>query len=355
MLPRIDPYHSYNSQVYPPHPALPMALLTVQKVVKRTQYQDWHSHSLRRLNQFHWLEDERSASLNARISYINGLVRKVQDLQFPTQQPLTLISLGSGGLLMERYIDDQLKAAGYHQLRWRCIDLSYARSQDNLENQHYQERLAAFQASTLSALEDYPTEQAYLHSGPEHSIRSVLDRAAGPVILLSIHPPGPLCALNELMPADWQTANTLYLMCSQPDKLADAPSTRSGSGFASRPEDGCTMLFCRLTGPDDFRLSSSAGEAGDTLLKYSQPFFDAFRAQVACGQTRINMQTLSEIMARLKQQLEADGRQGVKSVLASDYHAGLANLCHFFRDSPLPVLKASLQHNVTHFTLPSDF
>jgi hypothetical protein len=117
-----------------------------------------------------------------RIQFVNSIVAKIDSEQPVRSWPVTLISLGAGGVLTEFLIDQQLRKAGYTDLRWRLIEAD-RRTEFADAYLDFAERLATATGRPAD-LKHYFSEQQYLNCPS-----ATADQAAGLRVLLEIDPP----------------------------------------------------------------------------------------------------------------------------------------------------------------------
>lgn len=175
--------------------ALPPATARLVRSHVEAQTELRHTASVceRYQGELSWIEHAELSALGARVEFINRLCDHVIDAGVARDQPLTLVSLGSGGLLTEALIHDQLQAAGYTDIRWRTIDLSYRDDGGRAARRAFMERVNGKVAA-------FTTEQAYLNKVVEGERLALADRAAGTTIVLCINPPAWPDMLGALEP-----------------------------------------------------------------------------------------------------------------------------------------------------------
>lgn len=85
-----------------------------------------------------------------------------------------MISLGSGGLLTEYFINKSLKNSGYKDLNWRIIDPDY-------QNNGYEQCRKEFKDRVNGKVMAFTTEQTYLNKSLGHSGLADNDKIAEPL------------------------------------------------------------------------------------------------------------------------------------------------------------------------------
>ncbi|WP_369790823.1 hypothetical protein [Rouxiella sp. WC2420] len=192
--------------------------LKIRSLLRDTYLDTGQEVNIRRKGELSWIENQNVASLTGRIEFINQLISYVIENIPQRNTPLTLVSMGSGGLLTEKFINQQLKKAGYSDIHWRMIDVDY---QQNGYRQSRNEFRDKVEKNVLS----FTSEQAYLNQNSGPTPLAVDDKFRGASIVLSIDPPSPLegqeaaaselsdCMLIRGRPVnDIKQANGIYLM-----------------------------------------------------------------------------------------------------------------------------------------------
>ncbi|QWA11361.1 hypothetical protein GTU79_00515 [Sodalis ligni] len=158
------------------------APLTAHQVQNETFLDGDDQHALRVRNGLYWFESKEIASLNGRITFINNVTDEIFHITPSKDTSITLISLGSGGLLTEAYIHQRLQQANYKNIAWRIIDVLYG-------DKDFQQFLKRFKAEAGENCRAFTTEQAYFKKIVGHGSLVEDDKARGEIIILSINPP----------------------------------------------------------------------------------------------------------------------------------------------------------------------
>ncbi|QWA13665.1 hypothetical protein GTU79_14495 [Sodalis ligni] len=212
-----------NFAVYDPQQNVNMVPLTIKEILKMTSLRRGDTLNHRYMKHFSWVENEHS-SLNGRIEYINKTIAYIMKSIPLRESPVTLVSLGSGGLLTEWFIHQQLHKAGYRQLDWRVIDLDY-------QNGGYELCRKDFKVEAGNDnVKAFTTEQTYLSKSIGHGLLADIDKNQGPVVVLNISPPraiadsssaavyDPDCMLIRGRPVEKaEKANGIYLLMASPE------------------------------------------------------------------------------------------------------------------------------------------
>lgn len=175
-----------------------------------------------------WCEHEDVSSLHSRVSYINTLMNHIRQTMPNRDQPLTLISLGAGGLLMESFIHAQLQGNGYQDISWRVIDIEYGPDGTQRCLSH-RDSLEAFATLAAEKLAVYCSDQRYFNTFMGGN-GATNDRGRGATVLLGIDPPtsssqalGMVCFDPQSMSVkgrpveDVTDANYFYLIACDPE------------------------------------------------------------------------------------------------------------------------------------------
>ena len=135
-----------------------------------------------------WGGNADNASVRGRATFLNKLEHFIAHAVPDKSAPLTMISHGSFGLLMEDIAHKALLRRGFSNIRWRCIDPLYDASiaSAKLGFALTQRASEAF-ARTKTDVKFFATESEYLHDGGTPSIAE-RDRSAGTTMLMAIAP-----------------------------------------------------------------------------------------------------------------------------------------------------------------------
>ncbi len=156
----------------------------IDSLIKKTHTVCFHKEKKRCLYNMSWIENADVARLETKICFINQLIAKIAAMPLVKQHPLTLISLGSAGLLTEYFLHQGLTAAGFSNLHWRFIDIIYAEEEEL-------EAIEAFQHWTGTRVETFSSERDYFDRMDGNRHIAWEDRSAGGMILLCVNPPTP--------------------------------------------------------------------------------------------------------------------------------------------------------------------
>lgn len=166
------------------NPARPIAVLTPTQVIQETYASDYDEPGvvIRANRPFIWVENDSYASLEKRCEFITELAKRVDEMNLPRDQPLTVVSLDSKGLLSEWYVHEQFQKMGFTNLHWRIIDLEYADT-----NTH--STIQAFSDRANADVCHYINEQTYINRSPGQTSQALNDRSLGATIVLSLDAP----------------------------------------------------------------------------------------------------------------------------------------------------------------------
>ncbi|XBS69684.1 hypothetical protein ABK905_25835 [Acerihabitans sp. KWT182] len=335
----------------PRQDTLPAALpapLTARHVEEETDLNADDQHALRGRNGLFWFESKEIASLDARITFINNVTDRIFHTIPAKDTPITLISLGAGGLLTEAYIHQRLQQANYTNIAWRIIDVLYS-------DKFYNKFLKQFKDEVGGHCRAFTTEQAYFKKAIGSGSLVEDDKVRGEIIVLAINPPttfkdsvvkpGKSAETLEFfgMPqSDYNKANAIFLLLGRDKSLLDRSVKGLSEGKTLIWENG---LKCCIDNNGKHTLIYASSDKGSKLfaavskhLSYSDNM----------DSTTGLKNTLEHIDKRLDEFLmivESDGIIGRK-YLTSDYDASLLNLKDGFAGRSHPALFASFDKNV---------
>src|SRR5476651_2441202 len=204
-------------------------LLTMRELSKKTHVCQLGQITLRKKNHLFWTENQSSATLPMRIEFINKLLDHIKQMDYPRTSPLTFISLGSAGLLMEWFIHERLVAAGYEKINWRLIDLGYK------NNPIIDGLLGDFSRKVSADSQIFTSDRDYFSRLAASDSLSIDDRAMGACIVLAVCPPtqlpGPALSTSETICPEVclrirgktveniAQANSIYAMIAKPEEI----------------------------------------------------------------------------------------------------------------------------------------
>jgi len=174
-----------SSAYIPHHHDLQASPLTTDYVMRDSNLRDTDSGcDARLIGNLSWIENEQVASLNSRIDFINKMTSHILEKIPLRDTPITLISLGSGGLLTEYFIHQQLENSGYQDINWRIIDSDY-------QNGGYENTRKEFREKVNGNVRAFTAEQAYLNKPLAEGDKKLAgnDRNRGAAVILAINPP----------------------------------------------------------------------------------------------------------------------------------------------------------------------
>lgn len=222
MIPSIATSSTGTSVNISPHDSQ-ASPLTTDRVIKESYLKQDTLYNFRCMGHLSWIENEHIASLNGRIDFINKVASTIVETIPLRDTPITFISLGSGGLLTEYFINESLKNSGYKDLNWRIIDPDY-------QNNGYKQCRKEFKERINDNVMAFTTEQTYLNKPLGYGGLAENDKSRGATVVLSINPPtaladssatvsyDPDCMLLGGMPVeDVRKANAIYLLVTQTD------------------------------------------------------------------------------------------------------------------------------------------
>jgi hypothetical protein len=140
--------------------------------------------------------DCNKATLPEKLELINEIAWFINNM--PSHQPITIVSLGSGLLLVEDLLFKQLSAAHQSQVRFRIIDPDYMQGRPHYKD--HSEAINDFGSSRNT--EPFITSTDYLSRVVDGKRLADSDREQGPVFILSVNPPSELGELDPQMVSD---------------------------------------------------------------------------------------------------------------------------------------------------------
>jgi hypothetical protein len=182
---------SASSARQPPDPNRPPSPLTGRKLLAMPGFsftENRHAgkadSQLRqvKINDLNFIHCTAATQKN-KVELINVVAARINAL--PTDRPITIISLGSGGLLVEDLIFKQLSLAHQKQVRFRVIDPDYLKGRP--QYQEYNAAIKSFKADKEAV--KYVTSTTYLAAQLNGKRLAGSDQQEGPVIILAVNPP----------------------------------------------------------------------------------------------------------------------------------------------------------------------
>lgn len=324
--------------------------LTTDRVIKESYLKQDMLYNFRFMGNLSWIENEHIASLNGRIDFINKVTSTIVETIPLKDTPITFISLGSGGLLTEYFINESLKNSGYKDLNWRIIDPDY-------QNNGYKQCRKEFKERVNDNVMAFTTEQTYLNKSLGHSGLAENDKNRGATVVLSINPPtalagssatvsyDPDCMLLGGMPVeDVRKANAIYLLVTQTDHkemLNQVPHALSEGGkfFAL----DCA-LKCSINKQGNYEVSFSPSEKGRFIHNGTKPYLDSLRKISDLAQKKNELSDVDKVFDKYIEKLNNSGQSGIK-FFVSDYDTSIIKLHDYFIDSNNKTLFASFDKN----------
>ncbi|HHX8750048.1 TPA: hypothetical protein ACVPFL_002215 [Morganella morganii] len=328
------------------------APLTPERVTRNSCLTQKDQCSSRSMGHLSWVEYEHVASLHDRIDFINKVTSYIADTIPLQDTPITLISLGSGGLLTESFIDEQLKNSGYKDLNWRVIDPNY-------QNNGYAQCRKEFKQRVNNNIRAFTTEQAYLNKSLGHYGLAENDKNHGATVILSIFPPTALAeisydpdcmVLKGRSVEDVSKANGIYLFVVPPDykeMLDKVPHVLS-------EEDQLIVLDCALkcsiNKQGNYEINVSPSENGRFINNGTKPYLDSLSKMSNLTQKKIELSHVDKAFDKYIEELNNSDRIGMK-FFVSDYDISIVKLHDYFIDSNNKTLFASFDKNETSFKM----
>ncbi|WP_440864168.1 hypothetical protein [Symbiopectobacterium purcellii] len=333
--------------------------LTPTSVINQTHLRPHGQLMYRFQDQLFWCEHDDVSSLNSRVSYLNAVVNHIRQTMPNRDQPLTLISLGAGGLLMESFIHKQLQGHGYQDINWRVIDIEYG--PDGVHRcLSYRDSLDDFAGLTAGKLAVYSSEQHYFTTGTGGN-GATNDRDRWATVLLIIDPPtsssqalGRACIDPQSMSVkgrpveDIAAANCLYLIACDPEykELVDHAMAMLARG--DRIATLCSILKCHVNKFGRCEVLSTQAPRSLMMKEACIPLLE--QAKTIQASTSAPEMTISDIKRAVERYVTAmaDENNLYYSVCCvSDYDVSLARLRDYIIDSPHSSSLATLEINAT--------
>lgn len=347
---------------------MPMSPLNVREIIKRTSYHRCEGRASRHMDDLFFVDNISSAALTTRIDFIDKLIDEIRQMELYQNHPVTFISIGSAGMLMEYFIHERMKAAGYTDIYWRLIDIEY-RTNPPVDI------LKRFAKCGSSDAKYLISDRHYL-SHPAASGNLLLDdRSKGPCIVLAICPPTPLprsvafaadkidykncLKVRGKSVNDLAEANTLYVILTKKGEL-EKLAEKLAEGMKN--SDTISLLSnvakCYIDSQGQYRLEHSNDPHGFLMAKFIMPYLqraeiisERINAKINTPSDGLGMQHIDKAIELFKGHLETfpGERLEVTKLLFSDYDVCLANLRDDFRDGHYPALCAILEKNEIRF------
>lgn len=339
------------------------AALTPDAVMKQTHLRP-HGHLVYRFqDRFFWCEHDDVSSLHSRVGYINKLVNHIRQTMPNRDQPLTLISLGAGGLLMESFIHMQLQGNGYQDINWRVIDVEYGPDGTQRCLSH-SDSLDAFGALTAGKLAVYASDQRYFNTFMGGS-GGTNDRGRGATVLLGIDPPtsssqvlGTTCfdphsVLVKGRPVeDINDANCLYLIVCDSEYKAHVHHAMAALARGDRVVTLGCIIKCHVNKFGRCEVLSTQSPRSLMMKEACTSFLE--QAKTAQASTSALEMTLSDIKRAVERYVAAMADENdlyYAVCCVSDYDVSMTRLRDYISDSPYSSLLASLEMNATHIEM----
>lgn len=353
MIPSLS--HATSTPRPIPHLHEPLEPLTLRQVLKESYIEPEVLQNVRRMGPFSWFESQNLASLGHRVEFINKVTSQVLETIPLKDTPITLVSLGSAGLLSERLIDHQLKKAGYQDIQWRMIDCDY-------QHTNYKEALNAFEEKVNPEVLSYMTEQDYLSATNPYAARygasqANFDRLRGATILLSIDPPTALdqSAISTANLVKYMTirgrpmedsskANGIYLLISKDTQKSKLYKAYEGLLAGDKVVVSSCALKLELNAQNRCEIQHGQCDDGVQLNASVKPFINKMHDIARLLEQPISLEHVSKALDKY---LAKIGKQGLigRQFLVSDYDYSLKNLDAFLKDGAHPYLVGSLEKN----------
>lgn len=323
---------------------------TVALQVEQWNIRSWHK--------MFWHDMPGQASTNARIDFIKELAVRISQHNCGPNQPITLISLGSGGLLTEYYIHKYLVDEGYRDLHWRFIDVEYGK-------QDFMPCIGNFQVETnASHVRKFISEQDYFNEVEGGNELAKEDRRLGLTVVLSINGPNEIDLYQpDVLPPgqllfriknveDIERANSLFIFISNKSfsSKVDKNIKLIGEGNEIINCDNCLRCSINHLGAVEITFCPSA--LGLTLNKFFSSYLtdrqNSGQSPDLIGHS-FKLKNLQHwVNERIEQLAKEEEDFYLATFYASDYDISLANLQNHCRDGQASLF-ADLNWNISTF------
>ncbi|TKI05821.1 hypothetical protein [Martelella alba] len=301
-----------------------------------------------------WLENNWQSSLETRLRFIGELAEHLISMRLGHDKPITLISLGSGGMLFECYIHRFLSDLGFKNVRWRLIDLCYLNKSPNGMLEEFRLKAAT------ENVQAFTSEQEYLRSLADGKALAYDDRQISATVVLCVNSPqdhagditsGALAGCRRFRAtrvSSADLANSLFFMVSHRRYRfqLDAALTE-----ASRPNRIVILdnaLRCAMVPGNTLRLDNSPSVSGRLLNERMQVCLKDLFTERQKRQAKVTLADIDRLADNLADRLLQEHDLYVLRYFASDYDIGLENLRGFCADGSSTLL-AKLDWNEITF------
>lgn len=335
---------------------------SIDSFIQETDVLHCNYGAFRHYQEMHWFEQAETASLGARIHFIRSLVERIMIMNLRREQPLTLISLGSGGLLAEYLITRLLADEGFTDLHWRCIDVLYAQDV-------YERAISALRARTNARVEVFTNVQAYLTTANSARMLAADDRRDSAAVLLSMAPPtmcmdnltsaqkkmlGDCICIRGNITNELDEANSVNIIFMENNDIDDYyEKLNKGLSNTSQITWLKHVMKCSVDNHGNFDIAYSADKYADIIYSRLTAQLSAiWRSALSypedgpCVAPLLGLPHIITAVGLMRIQLPVLPVT-LKLFLFNDYDIALADLRAFFRDGSWPTLFASFEKNAT--------
>ncbi len=338
-------HHSYN---------LPAPPLTTNHIINNSYLEKTcFGCESRIMGNLSWVENDEVASLNSRIDFINRTVSTIIETMPSQETPITLVSLGSGGLLTEYFIHQQLKTSGYQDINWRIIDADY-------KNGGLEDSRKEFRATVAGKVKAFTAEQAYLNKSPEENGEKLAtsDKQRGAVVVLSINPPTILSSETAIDSScislrgsalqDASKANAIYLMAAVYSAKETVINGMNQMYSDIQIVTSDSLLKYSVNRQGNYEVSFSGSKPSTFIRNGAEVYLAALNQETHSENNKISLGDIDKALDKYISSLPAIGAYGM-NIFVSDYDQSIIELNDFFTDSHNQILFASFDRNHTSF------
>lgn len=325
------------------------APLTEAGVTNNSTLRHYNHYPCRFREALYWVEDTHIATLDIRIEFINRLVTTLERKIIQRDSAITLISLGSGGLLTEYFIHQQLTRSGYHNLTWRIIDTNYSRP-------CFKPCLDTFIALTNSRTKAFITEQAYFNTLSDHSLLAEEDCNNRAAIILAVVPPvlensnmliSEHTRLRGVPVTNFSEANSLYLVLNFSEKKEQVDEV-----IRLLYQSNIVVSYKNVV---KFHFGDLRGQSASVIIpegtlvsdKVSPLSLQMISDEIGTLRRNPDMDTETSLsqLEKVIKKLNSDNIY-VEKIYISEYHVSLKAIEKFFLVNANTIIKAYLKDNL---------
>lgn len=338
----------------PPSDRLTLDAMTLHIQDNTSLFSDRGSY-FRRWGELCWLENPRQSSLDTRLRFIVELAEKLENMNLSPDQPLTFISLGSGGLLFESYLHRYLTGRGYSRIQWRLIDIFYPNTYQEILLEEFRQKTDTRDAMLFASEQEYLNALSGGHGLADN------DRSQGTTVVLVVNSP-QMMTCNPLRGAhkdclrfratrvfDVSLANSVFLLICQKSQRQWLDESLAKISMNDKVTVLNNALRYSLTQDNQPRIRYCPSELGRLLHSRLEPYSRHLTAITAKLKQKMSLVNIDKIGDGLINEINNEEDFHMLKYYASDFDVGLDNLRGFFAAGASTML-ATLDWNKASFT-----